>query len=241
MSYNSAASTLSSLPPSCLLPGATKLKRISSRLPKTSTSAIINDKIRAKRQERYAKEMDLERKERKAVIGEKKRIFWEETAHTEYMQNTLGELRNLEKNINVYLSNSGSEYLKRIYHEYLAWTQSAVRQNQPSPLDLSYKTFNSMLDAVGKIGNSVLNEYGAGKEWKECQRLTRRIRYLIQCIDNLEMADLEQQSGSARTEISVLEDRYSRGKLQFQDSATGQWLDCLHCKVYISVLDSVFI
>ncbi|KAK1223063.1 hypothetical protein PQX77_014062 [Marasmius sp. AFHP31] len=183
------------------------------------------DEIRAKWRERYVKEKALERKERKAAIEEGKRVFWEETAHTEYKRNTLEELRNLEKKINAYISNSGSAYLKRSYHEYLAWTQSAVRQNEPSPLELSYKTFNSMLDAVAKIGNGILNEFGAGKEWKECQRLTRRIRYLIQCIDDLEIADLEQQSGLVPTGFSVLEDRYLKGKLQFQDTATSQWLD----------------
>ncbi|KAK1218012.1 hypothetical protein PQX77_019310 [Marasmius sp. AFHP31] len=198
------------------------------------------DKIRAKRRERYGKERDIERKERKAAVEEKKRAFWEETAHAEYKRNTLAELRTLEEKINTYLSNSGTAYLKRSYHEYLAWTQSAMRQQQSSPLELSYKTLNSMLDAVAKIGNGVLNEYGAGREWKECQRLTRRIRYLIQCIDDLEIADLEQQGSPAQTGFSVLEDRYSKGKLQFQDLATSQWLDRLHCQAYISVLDSVF-
>ncbi|KAK1217953.1 hypothetical protein PQX77_019375 [Marasmius sp. AFHP31] len=197
------------------------------------------ERIRAKRRERYGKERDFERKERKAAIEEEKRAFWEETAHTEYKRNTLEELRNLEKKINTYLSNSGTTYLERSYHEYLAWTQSAVCQTQPSPLELPYKTFNSMLDAVAKIGNGILNEYGAGREWKECQRLTKRIRYLIQSMDDLEIADLEQQGGPAQVGFSVLEDRYTKGKLQFQASVTSQWLDRMHCQTYLSTLDNI--
>ncbi|KAK1223733.1 hypothetical protein PQX77_013385 [Marasmius sp. AFHP31] len=120
--------------------------------------------IRSKRRERYAREMAIERKERKAVAEEEKRVFWEEQAHRMYERNTLAELRRLEKNVNQYLSDSGSTYLERIYHEYLAWTQLAAHHSQSSPLKAPYKTFNSMLDAVVKVGDGVLNEHGAGKE-----------------------------------------------------------------------------
>ncbi|KAK1226515.1 hypothetical protein PQX77_010502 [Marasmius sp. AFHP31] len=125
------------------------------------------ERIGAKRRERYGKEKTLEQKERKAAAEENKRAFWEETAHTEYKRNSLEKLQNLQKKINTYLSNSGTAYLTRSYHEYLAWTQSSVRQSQSLPLKISYKTFNSMLDTVAKIGNAVLNGYG------ECNRLVK--------------------------------------------------------------------
>ncbi|KAK1218290.1 hypothetical protein PQX77_019031 [Marasmius sp. AFHP31] len=191
------------------------------------------DQIRSKRRERYAKEMTIERKERKAVAEEEKRVFWEVQAQRKYERNTLAELRRLEKNVNQYLSDSGSTYLERIYHEYLAWTQSAVHHSQSSPLKIPYNTFKSMLDAVVKIGDGVLNEHGAGKEWKECQRFTRRVKYLLQCVDDLEMICLEQQNRAS----SALEEAYLKGKLQFQDGTMGQWLDRSECRVYISDLD----
>ncbi|KAK1219278.1 hypothetical protein PQX77_018014 [Marasmius sp. AFHP31] len=189
--------------------------------------------IRSKRRERYAREMAIEQKERKAVAKEEKRVYWEEQAQRKYERNTLAELRRLEKSVNQYLSGSGSTYLERIYHEYLAWTQSAVHHSQSSPLKIPYKSFKSMLDAVVKIGDGVLNEHGAGKEWKECQRFTRRIKYLLQCVNNLEMICLEQQSRAS----SALEEAYLNGKLQFQDDIMAQWLDRLECRGYISDLD----
>ncbi|KAK1231144.1 hypothetical protein PQX77_005750 [Marasmius sp. AFHP31] len=206
------------------------------------------DHIRTKRKERYRQEMILERKERNADIEEKKQAFWEQQARNEYKhsltfnthrlyRNTLEELRKLEKKVNEYLSDSGSTYLERSYHRYLVWTQSDIRHIETSPLEPSYKAFKSMVDAVGKISGGILNEYGAGREWKECQRLMRRIRYLIQSIDDLECAYLEQQTSTAQTGSSLLEERYSKGKLQFQDSDTGQWLDRLHCRGYIAALD----
>ncbi|KAK1220240.1 hypothetical protein PQX77_017005 [Marasmius sp. AFHP31] len=178
-------------------------------------------------------EWKIERKARKAVAEKEKMLFWEGQAHREYERNTLEELRTLEKNVNQYLSNSGSTYLERIYHEYLAWMQSDIHHSQSSPLDAPNIAFNSMLDAVGKIGNGILNEHGAGKEWKQCQRFTKRIRYLLQCLANLEMVYLEEQSRAS----SVLEEAYMKGKLQFQDGTTEQWLDRLECRVYNSALD----
>ncbi|KAK1216955.1 hypothetical protein PQX77_020402 [Marasmius sp. AFHP31] len=189
------------------------------------------DNIRGKRRERHVQQTKVERKARKAIVEKEKQAFWEEQAHREYQRNTLEELRTLEKNVNQYLSNSGSTYLKRIYHEYLAWMESDPRQS--SPLEAPNVAFNSMLDAVGKIGNGILNEYGAGKEWKQCQRFTKRIRYLLQCVANIEMVYLEQQDRAS----SVLEEAYTKRKLLFQDDSTGQWLDRLECRVYNSALD----
>ncbi|KAK1229290.1 hypothetical protein PQX77_007657 [Marasmius sp. AFHP31] len=191
------------------------------------------DKIRAKRRERYTHQMEIERKARKAVVEKEGRVFWEDQAHREYERNTLEELRTLEKNVNQYLSNSGTTYFERIYHEYLAWMQSDIRHSQSSPLEAPNSAFNSMLDAVGKVGNGILNEYGAGKEWKQCQRFTKRVRYFLQCIANLEIVYLEQQSRAS----SALEEAYMKSKLLFQNVNTRQWLDRLECRVYNSALD----
>ncbi|KAK1234213.1 hypothetical protein PQX77_002589 [Marasmius sp. AFHP31] len=189
------------------------------------------DELRSKRRAKYTKTKNRERKAAKAEKDEKQRVFWEAQAHDMYDRNTLEELRSLEKRINTYLSNSGSAYFERIYHEYLAWCQSD-HQHTESPIEFPNKVFASMMDAAVKIGNGILNEYGARKEWKECQRLTMRIRYLIQAVHNLEEVVLEQQAGDS------LEDRYSKGTLAFQRDSIRQWLDRLHVHTYIALLDN---
>ncbi|KAL0061239.1 hypothetical protein AAF712_011945 [Marasmius tenuissimus] len=81
-------------------------------------------------------------------------------------------------------------YFERLYYEYQAW-HSCDPQTKNSPIELPFKLFSSMTNAVAKIGNAILNEFGAGKEWNECWRLTKRIRYFILCIDDMEIAVLE--------------------------------------------------
>ncbi|KAK1223887.1 hypothetical protein PQX77_013221 [Marasmius sp. AFHP31] len=183
------------------------------------------DEIRSKRRAKHAKTINRERKAVKAEKDEKQRVFWEAQAHDVYDSNALEELRSLEKRINAYLSNSGSAYFERIFHEYLAWCQSD-HQHTDSPIELPNKVFASMMDAAAKIGNGILNEYGARKEWKQCQRLTMRIRYLIQAVDNLEEVVLEHQAGDSASDS--LEERYSKGTLAFQRDYMRQWLDRLH-------------
>ncbi|KAK1228056.1 hypothetical protein PQX77_008919 [Marasmius sp. AFHP31] len=189
------------------------------------------DVLRSKRRVKHSNEISVKRKASKAQNDERKRAFWEAWAQDEYERDTLQQLRNLEKSVNDYLFNSGSAYFDRIFHEYLAWYQS--EEHNESPIELPYKVFRSMLDAVAKIGNGILNEYGAKKEWKECQRLTKRIRCLIQALDNLEEVVLVNEVGNS------LEDRYSKGTLAFQGELTGQWLDRLHVHTFIASLDKL--
>ncbi|KAL0564974.1 hypothetical protein V5O48_017061 [Marasmius crinis-equi] len=142
------------------------------------------------------------------------------------------QLWELESAINEELAGSGSQYLERLYREWVAWKH--VDSGLPSPLEIPYKLFNSMLDCVAKIGNGILNEFGAYKEWKECWRLTRRIREIFYCIDDLEMAVLEGEGST-----QVLEDRYAQGKLSFQGNLTRAWVDREVCATYIPLLDKV--
>ncbi|KAJ8079191.1 hypothetical protein PM082_021691 [Marasmius tenuissimus] len=119
-------------------------------------------------------------------------------------------------------------YFDRLYYEYQAWTLCDPRPEK-SPIELPFNLFNSMTNAVAKIGNAILNEYGAGKEWKECRRLTKRIWYLIQCINDMEMAVLEGNN--------MLETRHTQGKLLYQDKDVQHWVNRAHARVYIQSLD----
>ncbi|KAK1226509.1 hypothetical protein PQX77_010517 [Marasmius sp. AFHP31] len=195
--------------------------------------------ILAKKRDAYAKVAARSRKLRKQEVDEEKRALWEAKSQTELKTNSLQRLRALEESINREISNSGSGYLERLFAEFLAWTRTSTEARFPliSPLELPFKVFNSMLDAVAKIGNAILNEYGPYSEWKECQRLTRRIRCLIRCANEWECTYLEHQMETDVEGKSMLEDMYSKGKLEFQGAMTRQWLDRTSVRRYLAALD----
>ncbi|KAK1224572.1 hypothetical protein PQX77_012526 [Marasmius sp. AFHP31] len=197
------------------------------------------DEILTKKRDTYAKTVARKRKLRKQEVDEEKRALWEAKSQTEIKTSSLKRLRALEESINRELSNSGSGYLERLFAEFLAWTQTSPEaQVSPiSPLELPFKLFSSMLDTVAKIGNAILNEYGPYAEWKECQRLTRRIRCLIRCANEWECTHLEHQMEVNTESKSLLEDMYLNGKLEFQGVMTRQWLDRVSVKRYIAALD----
>ncbi|KAK1225823.1 hypothetical protein PQX77_011234 [Marasmius sp. AFHP31] len=197
------------------------------------------EEILAKKRATYGKAAARDRKLRKQEVDEEKRALWETKSQTEVKTDPLKRLRALEENINCELSNSGSGYLERLFAEFLAWTQiSPEAEISPiSPLELPFKVFSSMLDTVAKIGNAILNEYGPYAEWKECQRLTRRIRCLIRCANEWECMHLEHQMQADAEGKSVLEDLYLNGKLEFQGVLARQWLDRASVRRYIATLD----
>ncbi|KAK1233219.1 hypothetical protein PQX77_003628 [Marasmius sp. AFHP31] len=193
--------------------------------------------ILAKKQVAYKKAATQNWKLRKQEIDERKRDMWETKSQTENKVDSVKQLRLLEENINQELLNSGSQYLERLFAEYLAWTQ-LPSETDVSPLELAFKVFSSMLDAVAKIGNAILNEYGAYGEWKECQRLTRRIRCFIHCMNEWETTYLENQTQGKGG--GTLEDLYSKAKLAFQGPLTKEWLDRVSVKRYIAALDKQY-
>ncbi|KAJ8090819.1 hypothetical protein PM082_024732 [Marasmius tenuissimus] len=193
-----------------------------------------HEQILEKQRERYVKQTTLKKKNAKNAREEQKRAIWEDQKKMEYGSDTLDALRDLEKSINTELGGSGSAYLERLFREYLEWTGVNPRP-QASPLEVPFKLFHSMTDVVAKIGNGILNEYGSGIQWRECQRLTLRIRYLTQCANELEEVVLQTEAGKG-VAYSVLERRFDEGKLMFQGT-TKEWLDREACRVFVPALD----
>ncbi|KAJ8092808.1 hypothetical protein PM082_023637 [Marasmius tenuissimus] len=126
------------------------------------------DQILEKRRARYSRQRNMNQMAQKHDREERKRAEWEAQQKKEYETNTLLALRELEEKINSELGGSGSTYFERLFREYLEWTGTKPRPRE-SPLKLPFKMFNSMTDVVAKIGNGILNEYGSGIQWRECQ------------------------------------------------------------------------
>ncbi|KAL0063054.1 hypothetical protein AAF712_010080 [Marasmius tenuissimus] len=206
--------------------------------------------ILSKKRVKYGHDKSLQSKARKDENEEEKTALWEAKASEEhqtyasilsyitsgqdsdsYLQfrRSLERLRNLEQSINEELRQSATHsYFERLYHEYQAW-HTCDNHTEKSPIELPFKLFSSMTNAVAKIGNAILNEYGAGKEWNECRRLTKRIRYLIQCIDDMECAVLEGNN--------LLETRHIQNKLLYQDQVVQHWVNRAHARIYVRSLD----
>ncbi|KAJ8088025.1 hypothetical protein PM082_013576 [Marasmius tenuissimus] len=193
-----------------------------------------HEQILEKRRARYEKQRSSKQQNMKTIREKRKSEAWEDQKKKEYQTNTLQALRELEESINSELEGSGSAYFERLFREYLEWTRVDPRP-QASPLELPFKVFNSMIDVVAKIGNGILNEYGSGKQWRECQRLTLRIRYLTQCANEFEEVVLQTEAEKGLA-YQVLEGRFDKGKLMFQGS-TKEWLNRKSCRDFIPALD----
>ncbi|KAL0562693.1 hypothetical protein V5O48_019388, partial [Marasmius crinis-equi] len=145
----------------------------------------------------------------------------------------LEQLRDLEKRINAHLGfGNGSAYVERLLHEFLVYTETQPLGDE-SPLEYPNKIFGAMLDSLAKIGNAILNEYGSGKEWNECKCLTVRVRYLVQCIDEFEIAGLEERELGGKS----LGERFLGAELMFQRSLVEAWLDRSSVANYVRSLD----
>ncbi|KAJ8078236.1 hypothetical protein PM082_000442 [Marasmius tenuissimus] len=180
--------------------------------------------ILSKKRVKYGHDKSLQSKARKDENEEEKTALWEAKASEEHQTRSLERLRNLEQSINEELRQSATHsYFERLYHEYQAW-HTCDNHTEKSPIELPFKLFSSMTNAVAKIGNAILNEYGAGKEWNKCRRLTKRIRYLIQCIDDMECAVLEGNN--------LLETRHIQNKLLYQDQVVQHWVNRAHARIY---------
>ncbi|KAL0573315.1 hypothetical protein V5O48_008636 [Marasmius crinis-equi] len=203
-----------------------------------------------------------DRKQKKAERDEKTRKEWEDVVHAEHSETptslavwfhfrtSLEQLRGLEKRINEHLGfGNGSGYMERLFHEFLAYKDkkegsdasfgeiplllNLLPSSNVSPLELPNKVLGAMLDTLAKIGNAILNEYGSGKEWNECKRLTLRVQYLIQSIDDFEITLLEERELGGKS----LAEKFLEGELMFQRCFVSAWLDRDSVAGYVRSLD----
>ncbi|KAL0567590.1 hypothetical protein V5O48_014402 [Marasmius crinis-equi] len=196
------------------------------------------DKLLSQKRVKYSQSRAKDRKRKKAEREEKNEREWEGVVHAEHSEmpvssTSLEQLRALEKRINGHLGfGNGSGYMERLILEFLA-----DRESQPSadasPLEHQTKVLGAMLDTLAKIGNAILNEYGSGKEWNECKRLTVRVRYLVQCLDEFEITVLEERELGGKG----LEEKYLEAELMFQRSFVSAWLDRASVANYDRSLD----
>ncbi|KAL0575862.1 hypothetical protein V5O48_006112 [Marasmius crinis-equi] len=198
------------------------------------------EKLLSQKRVKYGQQSAKERKQEKAEREEKKRREWEDVVHAEHLETavsstSLEQLRALEKRINGHLGfgfGNGSGYMERLLLEFLAYRESQP-STDASPLEHPTKIFGAMLDTLAKIGNAILNEYGSGKEWNECKRLTLRVQYLVQCIDDFEITLLEETELGGKG----LGEKFLEAELMFQRSFVSAWLDRASVANYNRSLD----
>ncbi|KAL0573136.1 hypothetical protein V5O48_008824 [Marasmius crinis-equi] len=197
------------------------------------------DKLLSQKRTKYKQKSAKDRKWMKAERDEKKRKEWEDAVHAEHSEKPttltgIEQLRVLEKQINMHLGfGNGSGYMERLIFEFLAYVDSQP-STDTSPLELPNKVFGAMLDTLAKVGNGILTEYGSGKEWNECKRLTQRVRYLVQCVDDFEIVLLEERELGGPS----LMEKYLDAELMFQRGFISSWLDRASAAEYVRSLDA---
>ncbi|THV01166.1 hypothetical protein K435DRAFT_854023 [Dendrothele bispora CBS 962.96] len=97
-------------------------------------------------------------------------------------------------------------FLDQLYVDYQAWL---LRPDSQSPLDVARLPLDELLTDIEKCAEHVLNSYGCGKEYAETTRIRAALREFILCIDDLELAYLENN----------LTTYYTQQRLRFQNNA----------------------
>ncbi|THU80476.1 hypothetical protein K435DRAFT_809862 [Dendrothele bispora CBS 962.96] len=83
---------------------------------------------------------------------------------------------------------SPSLFLDQLYVNYQAWL---LRPESQSPLDIARLPLDELLTDIEKCSEQILNSYRCGKKYAEATGIRVALREFILCIDDLELAYLE--------------------------------------------------
>ncbi|EEB93836.1 hypothetical protein MPER_07462 [Moniliophthora perniciosa FA553] len=125
---------------------------------------------------------------------------------------SLSQLRTFQEHINRVVKDPNT-WMENIYKELSLWFCS-VERSKESPMKHPMQLGDKMLHAVRTHQSAVLNEYGVGKEWREAERLTTRIRTFVHCLEDMEMALMSNE----------LDEKHDSGKLLYQGKDAREWL-----------------
>ncbi|THU90921.1 hypothetical protein K435DRAFT_863884 [Dendrothele bispora CBS 962.96] len=100
---------------------------------------------------------------------------------------------------------SPSLFLDQLYVNYQAWL---LRPESQSPLDIARLPLDELLTDIEQCSEQILNSYGCGKKYAEATGIRVALREFILCIDDLELAYLENN----------LTAYYTQQRLRFQNN-----------------------
>ncbi|KAK7015551.1 hypothetical protein VNI00_019085 [Paramarasmius palmivorus] len=163
------------------------------------------------RKDLYARELQAEYDEKKAE------------AHKDYLS-PLARLDRFEQGMVNFLCPNASKFFEKLHYDYSQWLPVSVLCDPPAnPLQEPYTICSSMSTGIHRIFERVLEEHGAlGQECRDVQRVQEIVRTLIRCIEDLEMASMED----------MLEERGRKGDLLYQKASSREVFESIgHHKV----------
>ncbi|KAK7028200.1 hypothetical protein VNI00_014890 [Paramarasmius palmivorus] len=128
----------------------------------------------------------------------------------------LWRLRNVENGFNREMQGRVSAYLDRMYERVVAWYSSDDRTGR-CPVGFPQDVLSTYITAIDRISSALLENETTEllAEWPKADKLRQRIRRVIGCLDDLELA----------VQTSELLKQGSRCELLFQKVSLRRWLD----------------
>ncbi|KAK7020675.1 hypothetical protein VNI00_017665 [Paramarasmius palmivorus] len=130
----------------------------------------------------------------------------------------LGRLRRLRKKISSETGSSVSSYINNAFHLTMQ-VRTSGSQSASTPLSRAYDMFMQILSQINRLDDLVLNDHGAGKEHQRVQAFREQVRWIIRCLDDIDMYMLDPDADPQKA--------YDQGKLAFQDPGNQQFIDGL--------------
>ncbi|KAK7034053.1 hypothetical protein VNI00_012484 [Paramarasmius palmivorus] len=128
----------------------------------------------------------------------------------------LGRLRRLKKKMASDTGGSVSGYINNAFHLTMQ-IRSSGSQAASTPLSRAYDMFMQILSQINRLDDLVLNDHGAGKEHQRVQAFREQVRWIIRCLDDIDMYILDPDADPRKA--------YNEGKLAFQDPGNQQFID----------------
>ncbi|KAK7040833.1 hypothetical protein VNI00_009429 [Paramarasmius palmivorus] len=130
----------------------------------------------------------------------------------------LGCLRRLKKKISSETGGSVSTYINNAFLLTMQ-VRTSGSQSASTPLSRAYDMFMQILSQINRLDDLVLNDHGAGKEYQRVQAFREQVRWIIRCLDDIDMYMLDPDADPQKA--------YNQGKLAFQDPGNQEFIDGL--------------
>ncbi|KAK7019681.1 hypothetical protein VNI00_018003 [Paramarasmius palmivorus] len=146
-------------------------------------------------------------------INRREQQYCKKYSHTSDVCWRVGDLQN---SLDQDLGRSAYDWLDRVYQDY----QERAMSSSPSmkcPLDTAANMLLSYIRTMEDLSQEVINQFGAGDDWRCSRQFIKRVRLLLESCYDMETKIIDPDK--------CLEDSYSRGELSFQKKEIRAWID----------------
>ncbi|THU93968.1 hypothetical protein K435DRAFT_861032 [Dendrothele bispora CBS 962.96] len=202
----------------------TKEQRIlANRLKSSKHYERYKDSINQKRRDQYQAQVkansltdSIERKKRQEAFRHiaVSQLFLDLHSINDLSRDPIVEIHRVQRSLDRATDYSPSSYLEKIYQKHQLWLRNDQVSSE-SPVTQAVSQFEDLFESSKPLTHNILQEFGYGSEYLEASRIQKRIRRIVECLEDLELARME----------GTLDSLYQLHRLRFQDTATIHYID----------------